>query len=129
MQKIVLVLFISLCVLSCAYRVQPIYDAELSVPPKAKMEDIPQAIKSALIARGWTIQKEDKDLIESQILVRSHSAGIRIPFDEKFVRIKYVSSVHLLYSQEGGTQYIHHNYNKWIRLLERDISSNLAVLQ
>ena len=129
MRKVVLLLLISLFVLSCAHKVQPIYDAEISVPPKAQSEDISKAIRSALIARGWTVTKEDQDVIESQIHVRSHTAAIRIPFNEQSIRIRYVSSDHLLYSQESGTASIHRNYNKWIKLLEQDISSNLVRIQ
>jgi hypothetical protein len=129
MRKVVLLLLISLFALSCAHRVQPIYDAEISVPPNTQREDISKAIRGSLVARGWTVTKEEQDMIESQIHVRSHTAVIRIPFNETFIRIKYVSSDHLLYSQEGGTPSIHRNYNKWIKLLEQDIASNLIKLQ
>jgi hypothetical protein len=67
-------------------------------------------------------------LIEANIPVRSHAVEIRIPFDMQYIRIQYVSSTNLLYDEENGIKSIHRNYNKWIKLLERDIISRLALL-
>ncbi|MGE3538583.1 MAG: hypothetical protein AB7N91_14295 [Candidatus Tectimicrobiota bacterium] len=135
MRKIALLLCCVVSVLWCipdasfAARVEPVYDARIQVPPSVKAEDIPKAIKSVLIERGWTVQREDGQVIESKIFVRSHTADIRIPFDKEFIHIQYVASTNLLYSVEQGTKHIHRNYNKWIRLLERDIMASLIRLQ
>jgi hypothetical protein len=129
MHKLIWILGCLLMVFSCAHRAQPIYNAEISVPTAVSIENIQKSIQSALIKQGWTIQKEDNELIESKILVRSHSAGIRIPYNKDLVRVQYVSSNNYLYSVDEGTQYIHRNYNRLISLLERDISHNLSLLQ
>ena len=134
MKRNVLLLFSIISLLFCApsrsfgARVEPIYDAEIRVPATEKMEYIPKAIKSALIERGWTIQREEDSVIEAKIFVRSHTAEIRIPFDKEYIRIQYVSSTNLLYNEDKGIKHIHRNYNKWIKLLERDIASRLALL-
>jgi hypothetical protein len=119
-----------LCVpgLSFGARDEPIYDATIRIPATAKMEDIAKAIKSALIAREWTVQREEHGLIEAKLFVRSHTADIRIPFNKDSIYIQYVSSTNLLYDEKQGIKYIHRNYNKWIRLLERDITNKLALL-
>jgi hypothetical protein len=119
-----------LCVPSRSFgsRVEPIYDATIRVPATAKMDDIAKAIKSALIAREWTMQREENGVIEAKLFVRSHTADIRIPFDKEYVHIQYVSSTNLLYDEKQGVKHIHRNYNKWIKLLERDITNRLAVL-
>src|SRR5882672_9001026 len=123
MQKIVLPLLISLSVLACAHNAQPLYNAEFSVPTAATMEDISKAIKSALIAHEWTIQKEEPEKIEARIFTRSHKAEIVINYNVNRIRIQYVSSDNLNYDKSENT--IHRNYNKWIHFLERDISNNL----
>jgi hypothetical protein len=109
-------------------RVEPIYDAAIRVPATAKMEDIAKAIKSALIEREWTIQRVENGVIEAKLFVRSHTADIRIPFDKEYVHIQYVASTNLLYDEKQGVKHIHRNYNKWIKLLERDITNRLAWL-
>ncbi len=47
-----------LCVPSLSFgaRDEPIYDTTIRVPTTTKMEDIAKAIKSALIARDWTVR-------------------------------------------------------------------------
>jgi hypothetical protein len=114
--------------LSFAARVEPIYDATIRVPAAVSMDDIARAIKSGLVAREWTVQREENGVIEAKLFVRSHTAEIRIPFDKEYVNIRYVSSTNLLYEEKQGIKHIHRNYNKWIKLLERDIASKLALL-
>jgi hypothetical protein len=114
--------------LSFGARDEPIYDATIRVPATIKMEDIAKAIKSALIAREWTVQREEHGVIEAKLFVRSHTADIRIPFNKDSIYIQYVSSTNLLYDEKQGIKYIHRNYNKWIKLLERDIANRLALL-
>jgi hypothetical protein len=119
-----------LCVPSLSFgaRAEPIYDAEIPVPPTAKTVDITQVIQKALIANSWTIQTQGNGMIGSMIFWHSHSAEIRILFDREYVRIKYVTSTNLLYDEKQGVRMIHRNYNKRIKLLERDITNRLAVL-
>jgi hypothetical protein len=124
------VLSLLLCVpgLSFGARDEPIYDATIRVPATITMEDIAKAIKSGLIAREWTVQREENGVIEAKLFVRSHTADIRIPFNKDSIGIQYVSSTNLLYDEKHGIKYIHRNYNKWIKLLERDIANRLALL-
>jgi hypothetical protein len=119
-----------LCVPSRSFgaRAEPIYDAVIRVPNTAAMQDIAKAIKSALIERQWTIQEEENGVIEAKLFVRSHTAEIRIPFDKNYVNIQYISSTNLLYDEKQGVRHIHRNYNKWIKLLERDITNRLSWL-
>jgi hypothetical protein len=119
-----------LCIPSLSFgaRDEPIYDATIRVPATVKMEDIAKAIKSGLIARDWTVQREENGVIEAKLFVRSHTADIRIPFNKDSINIQYVSSTNLLYDEKQGIKYIHRNYNKWIKLLERDIANRLALL-
>lgn len=126
MQRIVLLLLLSLSVLACS-TTQPLYNTEFSVPTAARMEDMSKAIKSALIAHEWTIQKEEPERIEARIFTRSHKAEIVINYNTNRIRIQYVSSDNLKYDRSDNT--IHRNYNKWIHFLERDISNNLARAQ
>jgi hypothetical protein len=117
-----------LCVPGQSYgaRAEPVYDAVIRVPAAAKMEDIAKAIKNTLVKREWTIQRVEQGLIEAKLFVRSHTAEIRIPFDKEYIHIQYVSSTNLLYDEKQGVQVIHRNYNKWIKLLERDITNSLV---
>jgi hypothetical protein len=78
-----------LCVPSLSFgaRDEPIYDATIRVPATVKMADIANAIKSALVAREWTFQREENGVIEAKLFVRSHTAEIRIPFATEYVNI------------------------------------------
>ena len=102
-------LLLSVPGLSFGARAEPIYDATIRVPATAKLADIANAIKSALVAREWTVQREENGVIEAKLFVRSHTAEIRIPFNKDYINIQYVSSTNLLYDEKHGIKYIHRN--------------------
>jgi hypothetical protein len=47
---------------------------------------------------------------------------------KEYVYVQYVSSTNLLYPEKQDIKHIHRNYNKWIKLLEREIAGRLALL-
>ncbi len=124
MRKIATVL-IALVVGACAYKHQPIYNVDRSMPAGAAtlpMGRIEEVIVSAGQIHNWKFQHIDTGhLIATQSDVK-HSAEVDILFDQKSWRIIHRSTTGM--ADEGGT--IHSHYNVWIRNLEKDIDTRLT---
>lgn len=90
-------------------------------------EEVQEAIVTACHGRGWTPRLESPGMIVATILVRGrHFAEVEIPFTAQAFSIRYRSSRELDYNPEKRT--IHRNYNKWVVLLSRDITTTLGTL-
>ncbi|QEI07640.1 hypothetical protein FXN63_18695 [Pigmentiphaga aceris] len=102
----------------------------ISVPAGADERTIVQAIKRGLAGRDWQVIGEQFGRIDADINVRNkHTARIRIDYNEREIRIRYLSSVNLDYSMHTGSPTIHRNYPRWINFLQDDIARNLRVGQ
>ncbi len=102
----------------------------IEVPKGTALRDISMAISTALLGRGWAVDKENLSASEaaseivSSLHVRVHSLTIRFEFDDKQIRIDYVKSTNLGYKEKkNGEQIIHPKYTQWIENLERPIKS------
>ena len=105
---------------------QPLVTAQpIAVPSGVTQPQVQRAIDNALDSRGWTIDKTEDGNILSTLHLRDHTATVRITYDTQSVKIAYVSSTNLDYSQRGSRRYIHRNYNGWVGFLEQDIKRNL----
>jgi hypothetical protein len=102
--------------------------APIAVPAGLAVKDVAKAIKVGISRRGWVVSKDENSQIDAVLNLRSHSARVAIPYNEKEVTIKYVSSEDLDYQEKNGTKYIHGNYMKWIRNMEADIQRELQFL-
>ena len=81
------------------------------------------AIKKALSHRGWLVAKEEPGKVYATLHLRVHTAKILISYDADRVSIQYVDSDKLKYRKDkNGREYIHKNYNSWIKNLLKDIS-------
>ncbi len=82
-----------------------------------------QIIGQALAGRGWMVTKDDPGDLESTLMTRGHTAKIHVAYDAKTVTIRYLDSSNLKYwKSPGGVEYIHQNYNGWIRRLVHDMA-------
>jgi hypothetical protein len=122
---VALVVLISLSIVSCE-RLQSVYDV-VEAPINKDFGDITEeqvgnAIMTAAAEKGWIAHAEGVGHIVSVIYVRDHVAEVDILYSVNKYSISYNDSRNLLYN---GIM-IHRNYNKWIKLLDRQIKEELA---
>ena len=101
--------------------------APIAIPAGLTPSQVTKEIKRALVGRGWEITTEQPGEIDSTLHLREHVARIKVAYDASQVRIAYVDSTNLDYTDKRGTRYIHPNYLGWIGFLVNDIGTNLKV--
>lgn len=100
----------------------------VAIPAGLDAKQVSNAIKSALIARTWTVGASAPGQIDATLNIRAHRADIRIVYDDKTVQISYVDSNNLDFKEKKGKQYIHSNYISWVNNLTGDISRTMQLL-
>lgn len=100
----------------------------IAVPAGIEAKDVAKAIKVGISRRGWVVSKDENGQIDAVLNLRTHVARVAIPYSATDVRIRYVSSEDLDYSEQNGKRYIHGNYIKWVRNIEADIQRELQLL-
>ena len=85
-------------------------------------EEVRQAILRACNRRGWAAQVQDDGTILASIIVRTHTAKVRIEHTASTVSIQYLDSQNLDY--RNGR--IHPNYNRWVANLYHSIQNELG---
>lgn len=114
-----------------AARTQPIHnvvDAPLPARPGVTMKRIERAIVSAGALRGWAIRPVAPGEMIAILNIRRHMAEVRITYTRMMFSITYKTSHNLLYSTSGQTEYIHRNYNSWVRNLQGDITRSVSLI-
>lgn len=107
-----------------AARVVPLEDpAPVPVPAGLGAVKVAAAIKSALLAKKWTVGEESAGRIDATLFIRSHTVRVALHYDDKQVRLAYVSSDNLKYKDDHGKRVIHRNYGIWVRDLTTEIGS------
>lgn len=100
---------------------------EVAIDGKMTRDLVGRAIKAALIRRGWKPEKEGPGTLEA-LLEKQDKWWVRIGvrYTAEHATIRYIRSEGLYYDPD--TREIGGNYNKWMRLLSRDIGVNIALL-
>jgi hypothetical protein len=94
---------------------------------KMKVALVQQGIMEAAVQRQWTARVVKPGSISASILVRGkHFAEVTIDYTDSDYSIKYVSSRDLDYDE--AKREIHKNYNKWVTLLNQQITLRLTTL-
>ena len=89
------------------------------------MDQISKAIVAGGARTEWQIAASAPGTMTGKIDVRDkHHATVSIAYSTTNFSITLVSSTNLL--QEGNL--IHHNYNRWIRILEQNIDNELTIV-
>ena len=128
MRKVLLVMILSSAALIYAGKYEPVYTGSVPYSDSMNHEEVEKAIKKALIAaHGWSIREVKRKEITARLVVRAHQADVKITYGGGMIKIEYDASMNLGYSEKGGEPYIHRNYNRWIRNLERYISQNVLI--
>ena len=86
-------------------------------------EQVRGAIVRAGAGLGWIMKDAAPGQLTGTLLLRTHTAEVRIPYSPTGYSIGYKSSLNL---QESGGK-IHRNYNGWIQNLNRGINAQLAA--
>jgi hypothetical protein len=126
--RLVALLFVPLAFLLMGARSILIDPEPLAVPAGITLEQVSKAIKVGVVRRGWIVEKDENSTIEASLHLRTHTARIAIPYTDKQVGIKYLSSDDLNYEERQGKRYIHSNYNNWVKNVRGDIENELRVL-
>lgn len=106
--------------------IQPVYNVhDQAIPSGLTKVQIIRAMKKALTAKRWNIQKADETTVYATISTREHFASIEIPYTTSHYSIIYRDSRNL---QAQGDM-IHRNYNKWIALLNKQIQTELRLVK
>lgn len=105
-----------------------VVDAPLPARPGVTMKQIERAIISAGAGRGWAIRPAGPGQMIGVLNIRRHMAEVRITYTQTTFSITYQTSYNLLYRKEGGVEYIHRNYNSWIRFLQGDIVRAVGLI-
>ena len=91
-----------------------------------------EQIKRAGAGLGWIMEEQRPGLMRGTLNLRTHQAGVDIPYDRVRFSIRYMSSKDLGYREKkDGAGYrgaiIHTNYNGWVDNLEKRIVAESAV--
>ncbi len=117
-------------ILSLTMGVAMARSAEIYVPPQIQLasagEVSLQQVRNRIVAAaqglGWNVLKDEPGRLELQFDKQGkHQASIAVPYDTATYKIEYLNSVHLNFTDAGGTARIHPNYNRWIRNLIKQI--------
>ncbi|HEI8867229.1 TPA: hypothetical protein SLG40_002753 [Serratia odorifera] len=100
----------------------PVQNINQSVIGSHSTAQIRQAILYAGLNRGWIMNPIGEGVIDGKIMLRGHTANIRVTYTANSYQINYVSSSNMD-AEEGK---IHSNYNRWVANLNKDIQLELA---
>lgn len=121
-------LLIPFAVLLMGARGAPLVDPQpIAVPAGLTEKDVSKAIRTGVASRGWIVGKDDKGVIDATLNNREHQVVISIVYDAKQVKVNYVSSQNMNYSEKDGTRYIHKKYTQWAQNVVADINRELQV--
>lgn len=108
-------------------KAQAVYNPDpITVPCALSAEKVRAAVRTGVLGRGWIPTDKGAGVVEARLDKRKHVAVVHIKHSPKTVGILYHSSENLDYSGEGAGATIHHNYNNWIKNIEKDITLNLS---
>ncbi|MGB8663169.1 MAG: hypothetical protein WCD24_00155 [Serratia inhibens] len=100
----------------------PVHNINQTIAGNHSEAQVRQAILYAGLNRGWIMNPTSEGMIDGKILLRGHSADIRITYNANNYQIKYIGSSNMD-AKEGK---IHSNYNRWVANLNKDIQLELA---
>jgi len=127
--RFLLILLLPILLLLSGWREAPLVNPDpIAIPAKAKSADVARIVKKALVARKWIVSEDRPGAIKATLLVREHKARIAIDWNAKDIRISYIDSENLNYTEKNGQKLIHQNYNSWINNLVVDISGELTLM-
>ncbi|MNG72350.1 hypothetical protein D3C79_307750 [compost metagenome] len=113
--------FAAMLVTGCA-GTAPVKNISQNIAGSHSNAQVRQAILSAGLNRGWIMNPTADGVIDGKILLRGHSADIRITYNTNSYQINYITSGNM----DAKDGKIHPNYNRWVANLDKDIQLELA---
>ena len=101
-----------------------IIDIRESINSDSTIEEISQSILDAGKSLGWKMQVQEHGFILGRIVLRTHSATVKITYNKDKYNITYLTSTNLNYTKDYT---IHRNYNGWITNLKNAINARLSI--
>jgi hypothetical protein len=92
------------------------------------LEQVKAAIIRGAAIRSWALTATTPAEFDATILVRSHTVGVTIAFDQKSFSVRYRMSENMDYAVKEGVAVIHPKYNEWVGNLVSDIRKELGKL-
>ena len=91
------------------------------------VDKVRESIGIAGAVRGWQVMAEQSGQMTLRNNIRNkHVVVVNIFYDEKGIRVEYVSSENLNYRMRDGVSYIHPKYNFWVSTLMQDIVAKVT---
>ena len=126
--RLLTLLLVPLAFMLMGARGAPLVDpAPLAVPAGLSTKDVSKAIRTGIATRGWIVNKDENGKIDATLNNREHQVVIAILYDTKQVKVNYVSSQNMNYSEKDGTRYIHKKYTQWTQNVIADINKELQL--
>lgn len=99
-----------------------IQDINKNFNQKDNIDSVSNSIIEAGNSLGWNMKLQENGLILGKIVLRTHSATIKIDYNKNSYKITYITSTNLNYTSDYT---IHKNYNGWITNLTNAVDSYL----
>jgi hypothetical protein len=113
--------------LAVAARTVPIEDREgIAISGNKSVAEVKSAITQAAGRAHWSVVADKPGVLRLQYERKEHEIVIDVPYNEKSYGLKYVSSVNMNYSENGGTRTIHRTYAKRTAALIKSIRARLG---
>jgi hypothetical protein len=120
--KLILAGVFATALLSGCAGTAPVQNVSQSVIGTHSAQQVRQAILYAGLNRGWIMNQTTEGVIDGKILLRGHTAEIRVTYNKNSYQINYVGSNNM----DAKNGKIHSNYNRWVANLNKDIQIELA---
>ena len=125
MKKILLFLLALVTVAACS-RIRPIEEPVIPIPVGVESTTAIKLLGPIMIERGWAVTDVTKDSLVAKLDQREHSVTIKAAVIDSSIKLQYVASEGLRFTEKDGTRYIHRRYQTWIKNLEMDLQKALS---
>ena len=119
-----LTLLMLLVIVGCTKPIYNVNNEQVFTPEGMTLEEAGLLIQEAGTQRGWAMAIVEPGHIVGTLIIRAHTVTVDIDYTITSFSITYKDSINLRYNPE--TNSIHHNYNRWIRNLEKAILVKLT---
>ncbi len=108
------------CVTKPIYNVSNQSFASTAILPLNTVQD---EIKMIGANRGWIFEDVKPGHMIGKVGTTKHNARVNLNYSETKFSISYLDS----YNLKANNGIIHHRYNRWVELLERDLVTKLGL--
>ncbi|MBE7636525.1 hypothetical protein GUA87_06680 [Sneathiella sp. P13V-1] len=118
--SVVVISTLAACVTKPIYNVDNQSFATSAVLPLSTVKD---EIKMIGANRGWIFEDVKPGHMIGKVGTTKHNARVNLNYTETKFSISYLDS----YNLKASNGIIHHRYNRWVELLERDLVTKLGL--